>query len=392
MYGSLPLTQEQINDRVWQYFGEKVSERDPLVWCLLGRKAGDNTQVLALAQELGYGFREKHIRARSWELLVHLGSRPSLAGIDRAASTALEPPWPDLVITAGRRNEPVARWIRQRSGGLTRLVHLGRPWARLEEWDLVVTTPQYFLPRQANIHHNSLPLLRWSPGELAAAAQGLRPRIAELPRPWIALLVGGDSGQFVLTADKGRRLGTLADELARDCGGSLLYTDSPRTPAAAGDALQQRLVAPGMAYRWGRSEAGNPYRGLLALADGFVVTGESMSMLAEAAATGRPLFIFDMGDGETPWWRLRHGWRYKPLSHRFAMRFGPLRLRRDVGNIQRALVESGRASWLDEGSVPAAANTLRQGLEAIPDAASQAGANEELRQSAAAVRRLLTVR
>lgn len=368
-----------------------MSEREPLVWCLLGRKAGDNTQVRALAQELGYGFQEKHIYARPWELLVHLCTSPSLAGIDRAASSALEPPWPDLVVTAGRRNEPVARWIRQRSGGLTRLVHLGRPWARLEDWDLVITTPQYYLPRQANIHHNSLPLLRWSAGELAAAAQDLRPRIAELPRPWIAVLVGGDSGQFVLTADKGRRLGALADELARDCGGSVLYTDSPRTPVAAGDALQQRLAVPGMAYRWGRSESENPYRGLLALADGFVVTGESMSMLAEAAATGKPLFIFDMGDGDRSWWRLRHGWRYKPLSHRFAMRFGPLRMRRDVGNIQRALVESGRASWLDESSVGAAANTLRRS-RAVPETALQACSSEELRQSAAAVRRLLTAR
>ena len=392
MCGSLPLAQEQINDGVWQYFGEKVSEREPLVWCLLGRKAGDNTQVRALAQELGYDFQEKHIHARPWELLVHLRPGPSLAGIDRAASSALEPPWPDLVITAGRRNEPVARWIRQRSGGRTRLVHLGRPWAPLDEWDLVVTTPQYFLPPQANIHHNSLPLLRWSPGELAAAAQDLRPRIAALPRPWIAVLVGGDSGQFVLTATKGRRLGTLADELARACGGSLLYTDSPRTPVAAGDALQQRLGAPAMAYRWGRSEGENPYRGLLALADAFVVTGESMSMLAEAAATGRPLFIFDMGDGDTPWWRLRHGWRYKPLSHRLAMRCGSLRMRRDVGNIQQALVASGRAGWLDESGVATAADRLRRQSAAVADSAALAASNEELRHSAAAVRRLLTAR
>lgn len=367
-----------------------MSEREPLVWCLLGRKAGDNTQVRALAQELGYGFQEKYIYARPWELLVHLRREPSLAGIDRTASSVLEPPWPDLVISAGRRNEPVARWIRRCSGGGTRLVHLGRPWASLNEWDLLVTTPQYFLPRQANIHHNSLPLLRWSQDELAEAARDLQPRITALPRPWVAVLVGGDSGQFVLTAAKGRRLGAMAGELARSCGGSVLYTDSPRTPAAAGDALQQCLDTPGMTYRWGRSEEDNPYRGLLALADAFVVTGESMSMLAEAAATGRPLFIFDMGDGDTPWWRLRHGWRYKPLSHRFAMRFGPLRMRRDVGNIQRALVESGRASWLDEGTVTAATSALQR--QSVADTGSPTFASEDLRRSAAAVRRLLTSR
>ena len=370
-----------------------MSERTPLVWCLLGRKAGDNTQVRALAEELGFGFEEKLVIARPWELLAHLGERPTLAGIDRAASSTLAPPWPDLVISAGRRNEPVARWIRQRSAGRTRLVHIGRPWAPLDEWDLVVTTPQYFLPRQANIHHNSLPLLRLAPAEVASAARELQPRIAALPRPWIAVLAGGDSGQFVFTAAKGRRLGELADSLAGRCGGSVLFTDSPRTPAAAGDALQGALQAPHMCYRWGRSAGVNPYRGLLALADAFVVTGESMSMLAEAAATARPLFIFDMGDGATPWWRLRHGWRYKPLSHRLAMRLGPPRMRRDIGNIQRALVNAGRASWLAGDGVAAAAARLQQPREVAADSgACLPAADGELRQTAAAVRRLLAWR
>lgn len=184
-----------------------MSERTPLVWCLLGRKAGDNTQVRALAEELGFGFEEKLVIARPWELLAHLGERPTLAGIDRAASSALAPPWPDLVISAGRRNEPVARWIRQRSAGRTRLVHIGRPWAPLDEWDLVVTTPQYFLPRQANIHHNSLPLLRLAPAEVASAARELQPRIAALPRPWIAVLAGATAASSCSPRPRGAASG-----------------------------------------------------------------------------------------------------------------------------------------------------------------------------------------
>ena len=97
-------------------------------------------------------------QCRVWELLVHAGARPTLAGINRSRSSALEPPWPDIVITAGRRNEPVARWIRQQSGARSRLVHVGRPWAPLENWDLIITTPQYFLPAAPNILHNRLPL------------------------------------------------------------------------------------------------------------------------------------------------------------------------------------------------------------------------------------------
>lgn len=366
-----------------------MSEGEVVVWCLLGKKAGDNTQVRALADELGYGYEEKQILAQPWELLTHIGHRSTLAGIDRETSTALTPPWPDLVISAGRRNEPVAQWIKQQSGGNTALVHMGRPWTPLEAWDLVVTTPQYFLPPQDNILHNNLPLHRLSREQLEVAGEGLRPRIENLPRPWIAVLVGGDSGRFVLTAAKGERLGQQASQLATACGGSLLITDSPRTPGPAGDALQAALTAPGYCYRW-RDGGDNPYRGLLGLADAFVVTGESMSMLGEAAAMGRPLYIFDVGDGATPWWRLAHSYRYKPLSHRLAMRWGPVRMRREIGNIQNQLVKSGVAGWLVSDRFAGAANEILASAADGPGPASLA--QRELKRTAAAVRQLVTGR
>lgn len=370
-----------------------VREAEATVWCLLGKKAGDNTQVRALARELGWGFEEKLIVARPWELLANLGLGITLAGMDRGKSSSLQPPWPDLVITAGRRNEPVARWIRRQSGDRTRLVHIGRPWAPLSAWDLVVTTPQYFLPDQPNILHNTLPLQRMSESELAAAGERLQPELAELPRPWIAVLVGGDSGRFVMTPAKGAHLGRLANALAEAAGGALLVSGSPRTPAGSIDAMRAQLAAPHYLYRWG--DAGdNPYQGLLALADAFVVTGESMSMLGEATARGRPLFIFDPGDGATPWWRLAHNYRYKPLSHRVAMRFGPRRMRRDIGRIQDALVADGRARWLEPALVEPAAAQLRTPAPAAarPGGADREIAEAELQRAAAAVRQLFPAR
>lgn len=368
-----------------------MAEGEFTVWCLLGRKAGDNTQVRALAKELGCGYEEKRILARAWELLVHLGARGSLAGIDRHASSALEPPWPDLVITAGRRNEPVAHWIRRQSGGRTRLVHIGRPWAHPDTWDLVVSTPQYFLPEGGNVLCNSLPLHRASAAEQEHAAHALLPLVEHLPEPRIGVLMGGDSGRFVVTPDKGARLAALASDLAEAAGGSLLVTDSPRTPAAAGNALQAGLRAPNLCHRCADDED-NPYPGILALADAFVVTGESMSMLGEAADTGRPLFIFDVGDGDSRWWRLRHAWRYKPLSYRFAMRFGPRRMRRDIGRIQESLVASGRAQWLARQSLDRAVEVLREAPRLSGEHPGESVARAELRRTAQAVRRLLTPR
>ena len=362
------------------------------VWCLLGKKAGDNTQVRALAEELRWGFVEKHITARAWELLVHFGTGTSLAGIDRAQSSELVAPWPDIVISAGRRNEPVARWIQRQSGGHTRLVHIGRPWAPLSAWDLIVTTPQYFLPQRANIVHNKLPLHRFTAEDLSRAEQ-FRPQWQHLPRPWVAVLMGGDSGRFVMTPGKGRRLGALAQALAAGAGGSVLATDSPRTPRAAGDAMQSQLRQPFFCYRWG-DPGDNPYHGLLALADAFVVTGESMSMLGEAVHTGKPLFIFDVGDAQS-WWRLPHNYTYKSLTHRLAMRVGPQRMRRDIGNIQQVLVGSGRAQWLAQQTLAPAVQALQARMQEAPaleEEKEDSIVRADLQRATQAVRQLVTAR
>ncbi len=356
-----------------------MSEHEPNVWCLLGRKAGDNTQVRSLAEALGTSFTEKHIAARSWELLPHLLLRTTLAGIDRAASSELVPPWPDLVISAGRRNEPVARWIRHQSGGRARLVHIGRPWAPLDTWDLVVTTPQYFLPEQPNILHNRLPLHRRDPEQLASEANAWRARFSELRAPLIAVLVGGDSGKFVMTDAKGEHLGQLAAGLAERAGGTLVCVASPRTPTSAFARLAECAGDSARVFPWGRE---NPYQALLSLADAFVVTGESMSMLGEAGATGKPLFIFNRADTDARWWRQAHNYGYKPLSHRLAMTLGPRRMRRDVGRIQDALVDTRQARWLTPESV----------LEAGGTAGTGGDSEAELVRSADAVRRLLLPR
>ncbi|HDP89571.1 MAG TPA: nucleoside-diphosphate sugar epimerase [Thioalkalivibrio sp.] len=320
------------------------------VWVLLGRKAGDNNQVLALAEALGWPFEEKRILAHAWELIPHLLLGSTLAGIDRRSSSPLAPPWPDLVISAGRRNEPVARWIRGQSGDRTRLVHIGRPWAPLHCYDLIVTTPQYFLPQQPNVLHNALPLHRITRARAEQAARLIEPQLGPLPRPFTTVLIGGDSGPFVFTAEKGRRLAEGVNRLVAQTGGAVLVTDSPRTPHAAAEAFRETLDVPVDAYWWHERDAAraNPYLAYLGLADRFVVTGESMSMLAEAAALGRPLYIFDPGDPPGAWWKRPHNFRHKPLSHRLAMRLAPLRMRRDVARIQAALVRAGRARWLDE--------------------------------------------
>ena len=145
----------------------------------MGNRAGDNSQVLGLGEALGWPLEEKHFEFQAFEKLVNLPWGAHLAGVIKERSSLLEAPWPDLVISAGRKNEPIARYIRKRarkeSGKKVRLIHVGRPWARAPTWDLVITTPQYRLPSDPNILHNDTPLHRVTRERLDQAAVAWRP-------------------------------------------------------------------------------------------------------------------------------------------------------------------------------------------------------------------------
>jgi uncharacterized protein len=341
----------------------------PRVWVMMGHKAGDNSQILALAEALGWPFEIKRLVYRPTELLTNLLAPLTLLGIVRRESSPLAPPWPDLIISAGRRNEPPCRWIQARGNKRVRLVHCGRPWAALENFDLVVTTPQYRLPRRANVLHNTTPLQRVSAVRLEAARALWQPRLAHLPRPHIAVMVGGNAGPYVLDPEAAALLGRAASAFAAKADGSLLVTTSARTPKPATHALAAALDGPHELFRWTpEAAADNPYFGYLAVADQFIVTCESMSMLAEACSTCKPVHMFDLDTGPqlrwplltslidkvpaSSWSRRLRRLRFQPLVYRTAMVTGPRRLTRDTRIIQGQLIAAGRAVWLGQDFPP----------------------------------------
>ncbi|MFN2425682.1 MAG: mitochondrial fission ELM1 family protein [Candidatus Binatia bacterium] len=266
----------------------------PRVWVLFGKGTGGNGQMQSLADALGWPYEIKQLRHNKLNGLPNLLLGATDVTLDRAASSPLVPPWPDLVIAASRRAAPVAQWIRKQSGGRTKLVHLLHVQAPLGRFDLIVTMPQFRLPERDNILHLTGVLNRIDPAALCEAEQAWRPRLAHLPRPWTALLVGGNSSAYLLDAATAARLGHEASRQVSARGGSLLVTTSPRTPSDAADALAAAVDVPGHVYKWKKDDAaGNPYKGFLALADDFIVTIDSASLLVEASATGRPVAVFD---------------------------------------------------------------------------------------------------
>lgn len=257
---------------------------------LTGPKAGDNAQALRAAAASGLEVTVRNIAIRPGQETAKPLIAASLDQLDLAASDRLEPPWPDVVLAIGRHMSRVALWIKQQSGGRTRIALLNAPKGQWDDFDLVVLPPFYRNRSRPNVLTIAMPLIGIDPGRLAEAREHFGHAFSALPRPLHALLLGGDMGQRRLQPDFARQvLDRMTGSYAAE--GSIYVATSRRTPPAAVAAVEARLRPQDRIYKWGSASEDNPYLGLLALADGFTVTADSLSMLIEAARTGKPLII-----------------------------------------------------------------------------------------------------
>jgi mitochondrial fission protein ELM1 len=315
----------------------RIEPPAPRVWVLADDRPGHRTQVVGLADALGWPYEVKDLRFTALNRISNRLLGASRLTLDRARSAALAPPWPDLAIAMGRRSAPIARWIGKQSGGRTRLVQLGRKGANVAgPFDLAITCAHFRLPAHPRRVETLLPLTQVTPDRLAAAAAQWPGLFDAAARPRIMLLVGGTTAQHRLPPATARRMASDVAAFAEENGGSLTIVTSRRTGAAAEAALRQGAASATL-HGWRRDEKENPYLGYLALADVLVVTGDSESMLAEAAAAGKPLFI--------------HPIPKKPLSFRARIAAAVLRASRGgpaeggrtplIRRICAGLIESG---------------------------------------------------
>ena len=339
----------------------------PRVWLVVGEKPGDNAQIVNLAEAVGWDFEEKKIVVRPEWVDRKPKVRPSLDHIDRGQSDVLEPPWPDLVITAGRRLSRVGLWIKRASGGRTKLVMIGKPRRLLDSVDLIVVAAHYVLPEGPNVARHDLPLMHVDPQLLESAAEQWRDRLSTGPRPLTALFVGGPTGGLRFDLEMARDLFDKTLEGVRASGGSLCIATSRRTPPEVVDMLRSECPEDASLYVFDR-EAGpgeNPYHGLLALADHFVVTTDSVSMMVEVVRLGRAISLYPLESEVGIFERVLEAiGLVRPLSPRTdPIPAGGLRARtmyrlgkpshtRDLSAVPRLLVEKGLAVWLGDPPKP----------------------------------------
>lgn len=285
----------------------------PTVWVLHDGKAGMANQVIGLAEALEWPFIEKRLVIRPpWRFLTPEMWFFPMGAID-SSGDCLAPPWPDLVLGCGRNTVALARAIKRRSGGRSFWAQIQDPRFARGEADLVVA-PAHDPAPGANVFRTLGAVHRVTPAKLAAAAQQFAPLFAALPRPLVAVLIGGDNGVYRLTQTCFVVLCDQLAALARQ-GFGLAITPSRRTEPARIALLHEKLKD-ACAYIWDGS-GDNPYFGMLGTADAVIVTADSVSMVSEAAATGKPVYIAPLEGGSAKFTRFHDAMREAGITRPF---------------------------------------------------------------------------
>jgi mitochondrial fission protein ELM1 len=255
---------------------------DPSAWILSDAYAGLQAQAIGLAEAADLPHEVRTLAPRPpWRwIAAKLWPAPLLAVPDAVRGTL-----PRVVIGAGGKAASVIAALRHRGAQVVQVQH---PRMDPRRFDLIVvnrhdglTGPNVVVTRTA--------LHRVTPRRLADAAEKWRGAVASLPRPVVAVLVGGSNGRHRLDLAAGAALADqLADMMRRDHVG-LMLTPSRRTEPGVIQALRQRLGPLG-AWIWD-GDGENPYFGMLALADVIVATEDSVSMVSEAVATAAPVLL-----------------------------------------------------------------------------------------------------
>ncbi len=334
-----------------------MNRRDgPDMWVLLGPHKGDNHQVLALAEALGLPFRTLQMRYRWFAHLPAVLRDVTIAQLEPEIRRQIAPPWPTLVLGIGQRSAPVARYIQRASGGRTKIVRLGDPMVSHLLFDLVITTTQYAVRDGKNVVR--LPITITSQRDIRPDREE-QSWLDRFERPRRLIVIGGKTSLWRFDAnvvtDAARALQRRADRE----GGSVIAATSPRTGtallAAAQAALGEDAVVHGQFPR---------YPALLHAADEIHVTGDSVSMLSDAIASGKPVGLIPLEPNALGELIQRVGrLRGKPFRMRDLNKFwNDLRSRGLVGSVDNPGCGSLEFSAIDR-AVAAVRSVINEGQE-----------------------------
>lgn len=271
---------------------DKKSNKNISCWVITEGIAGTENQCIGIAEAMGLTPTIKRVTLRfPWKQLT-----PYFRFFNKYAfaheSAPIKEPWPDLVISSGRKSIPAALHIKQASRGKTYIAQIQDPRCNPNLFDLVVV-PSHDPTRGDNVITTIGSLNRITNEKLRNESEKFTPFFQD-KKPKLALLIGGNSKAHTLTQTTTKRLCDDIKTLSKQY--NIMITASRRTGPENQALLKNELSNLPTIYFWD-GEGVNPYFAFLAQADKILVTEDSASMISESITSGKPTYIIPLEGG-----------------------------------------------------------------------------------------------
>ena len=200
---------------------------------------------------------------------------------------------PAIIITCGRRMAGVSIAMQRLSRataieGKSHTIHIQDPRLPPQYFDILIK-PQHDPTSGPNVINSMGALNRLTDAKIAHAATVLDQKWTNLPAPCVAVLLGGDSRRYVVSATMVANMAKKLRRFAVSTNASLAIIPSRRTPSKLLNQLTKLLKKTPHTIMNLTDE--NPYPGILGHAVAIIVTSDSVNMASEAAITGKPVLI-----------------------------------------------------------------------------------------------------
>ena len=262
-------------------------------WLVHDGAAGNARQAIALATALDLSPRVIDLQlAPPWNWLAPHLQMGAIRGMRDRHGQPIAPAWPDIAIGCGRRAALLTRCLRRWSRKHSFTVQILDPRISPAHFDVVVT-PRHDRLEGANVIET---LGALNAIDEAWLATGRRNFVAmgEFPQPRTAVLIGASNAAITLDDTYFSALHETLSRRHAEHGGSFLVSTSRRTPPARIEALRRQFSSWPGSFWGGPEDAENPYAGILGWADRFIVSADSVNMISEACATGKPVHAFSV--------------------------------------------------------------------------------------------------
>ena len=257
------------------------------ILALLDDRIGNRNQVLAVLDEMKLPYNIIYIKY-NWLanlpnfILQIFGSYSHIINFDiKKIKTK-----PSLILSCGRRTFPLASKLKSLFSNTTYLIHLMYPKLSLNisRCDLI------FTPFHDNVREsNNVIKTLGSPAPLDIIKIKKK---SYKSKPIISILIGGNHGRYKLNSNTINYI--LTETLNKIKKGSILISTSRRTPdniVKLIDKWSRKNKVFKIIFHPKNNSQANPLKEMIAHANEFVVTGDSVSMISQLCQYEKPVRI-----------------------------------------------------------------------------------------------------